>query len=91
MNIEEIVDWLVKEGTENTDNGSWIIYFNEVIEKFDITLDWLRDNLGKIITILDAREEILSETWVDADSFDMNFCYKACKNWDGTQDWGCHG
>ena len=87
--IKQIVNWLVEIGTTNTSNGTWVVYYDEIASKFDITEDWVHTHRYEIIDELDSREEILSETWGEEDeSFDMNFCLNACKDWDGTLEWG---
>lgn len=87
--IKQIVNWLVEIGTTNTSNGTWVVYYDEIASKFDITEDWVHTHRDEIIDELDSREEILSETWGEEDGyFDMNFCLNACKDWDGTLEWG---
>ena len=88
--IKQIVNWLIEIGTTNTSNGTWIVYYDEIASKFNVTEDWVREHREDIINELDSKEEILSETWGEEDDcFDMNFCLNACKDWDRTLEWGC--
>lgn len=65
--IKRIVDFVVETGTQNTSNGNWTVYTDEIQEKFDVTYEWLLENRNLIKDSIDGREEVLSETW---DSFD---------------------
>lgn len=88
--VKQIVDFMIEEGTTETNNGSWTIYYDEIENIFNVTKNWLYNHREDIIDELDSRKEILSETWGEEDeSFNMNFCLNACKNWDGTLNWGC--
>lgn len=78
LNIE-IAEWLVAEGTANTSNGSWIVYFDEVADMFDLSYAEVQERAKDIVDYMDSQcEEILSETWIDDDAFDMNFGLAYC-------------
>lgn len=88
--INNIVDYIVKIGTENTESGQYSIQYTDIESKFPwATEDWLTENHELIKMELDEREEILSETWDEYDygnnkkviGFDCNFCGNYCPNW----------
>lgn len=83
--LEQIVDYIIKQGTENTTTGNWHVEYKELSDSFDFaTHDFLRRNHERICYELDGREEILSETWTDydgtgqPDGFDCNFALAYC-------------
>ena len=84
-NISEIVDYIIKVGTENTSSGNWHIGYYELSEVFDFaTPEYLRQHHDAILYEIDGREEILSETWTDydgegqPDGFDCNYGLAYC-------------
>jgi len=87
--IREIVDFIIKVGTENTETGQYSVYFDELYSVFQYaTIEWLRKYCGWIRLLLDSRKETISETWWEtaADGstiigFDCNFCGAYCPNW----------
>lgn len=81
--ISMIVDYLISEGTSDTTTGNYIISYLEISEILGIPYNWIKEHRKEIIDILDARDEILSETWGEKDDeFDMDFCLGYCPNYD---------
>lgn len=86
--IIEIVNYVISRGTQNTTNGSWIIYSDELQDMFNVSYLWLLENAEDIKEEIDSREEILTETWDEFnedgkwDGFSCNFCGKYCPNWE---------
>jgi hypothetical protein len=39
--IKKIVDFMVTEGTKQTNECNWIFYFEELAEKFNVYFEWL--------------------------------------------------
>ncbi len=82
--IKSIVDDIVKEGTENTSEGNWIVYFDE----FKDDEQFVREHKEEIADALEEREEV-SDVVLDDDSFDTNFYLSYCPNYewkDGERD-----
>ena len=79
--IEQIVKRLIKEGTENSNNGSWIIYFDE----FGEDEEFVSENAEEIENQLWKREEI-SNVVVENNSFDMMFWTSYVKNYGQDDD-----
>ena len=83
--IGQIVDYIIKQGTENTTTGNWHVEYDELSDAFDFaTSDYLRQHHEDICDEIDGRKEILSETWTDydgtgqPDGFDCNFALADC-------------
>lgn len=66
--IEQIVKSLIKEGTENSNNGSWIVYFDEFNEDEEFVIE----HAEEIENRLWEREEI-AEVYISDESFNMTF------------------
>lgn len=75
--IKSIVDGIVKEGTENTNEGNWIVYFDE----FKDDEQFVREHSEEISDALEEREEV-SDVVLTDDSFDTNFYLKYCPNYE---------
>ena len=43
--VKEIVDYMVSEGTQNTNYGCWAFDIPELCDKFDLPLEW-RDEVA---------------------------------------------
>ena len=41
--VKEIVDYMVSEGTPNTNYGCWAFDIPELCDKFDLPLEWFYD------------------------------------------------
>lgn len=67
--IYEIVDYIISQGTQNSTSGSWIFYYYELQDKFNVSYDWLVENAEEIKDVIDGNEEILSETWDEFDEY----------------------
>lgn len=79
--LSELADHIIKESTQNTGNGSWAVYFNELKEQYGINLD-SANGIGSILLgLLEARPE-LSEIELMEDGFDMSFYLDYCQNLD---------
>lgn len=79
--IEQIVQRLIKEGTENSNNGSWIVYFEELNEDEE----FVTEHAEEIEKRLWEREEI-ADVVVEADSFDMMFWTSYLENYGQNDD-----
>lgn len=74
--IRQIVNRLIKEGTENSNNGNWIVYFEEFKEDEEFVIE----HAEEIENRLWEREEI-SDVIVNDNSFDMMFWANYVKNY----------
>ena len=75
--ISGIVDRIVKEGTENTSEGNWIIYFDE----FKDDEKFVREHMGKIGELLAMRKEV-AQVAVDDDGIDTTYYLDYCPNYE---------
>jgi hypothetical protein len=79
--ISIAVEQIIEEATENTSNGSWAIYFDEIEENHGLIV---KENNGIGTLILDeltSRDEI-AEIEVLDDCFDMTIYLDYCNNLD---------
>jgi len=86
----KIVEWIIKEGTSNSDDGSYLIGADDICELFNVTHDWLNTNCQVIASLLMERSEISNEgVWVEFDGhgffshFDCYFWLSKCPNYYG--------
>ncbi len=77
--IKAIVDRIVKEGTENTSEGNWVVYFDE----FGDDEQFVRDHQDEIADMLASREEV-AEIDIDNDGFDTTYYLDYCPNYEDT-------
>ncbi len=73
--IKSIVERIVKEGTENTSGGNWIIYLDE----FGDDENFVREHKGEIGEVLALREEV-AQVAMDDESIDTTFYLDFCPN-----------
>lgn len=79
--ISMVAEQMIKEAAENTSNGSWAIYFDEIEESHGLVV---KENNGIGTMLLDAlriRDEI-AEIEVLDDCFDMTIYLDYCSNLD---------
>ena len=79
--ISIIAEQIIKEAAENTSNGSWAIYFDEIEESYGIVV---KENNGIATLLLDeltSRDEI-AEIEVLDDCYDMTIYLDYCSNLD---------
>ena len=79
--ISIVAEQIIKESAENTSNGSWAIYFDEIEESYGIVV---KENNGIGTLLLDeltSRDEV-AEIEVLDDCFDMTIYLDYCSNLD---------
>lgn len=82
---KHIVDYMIKEGTENTTSGNYIFTVDELSEHFMLDSSFIIRHEEDILNELYSRDEIL-DVWMDRDfdfaieSFDLNFGTDFCPN-----------
>lgn len=79
--LSELADHIIKEGTQNTGNGSWTVYFDKLEEQYGIYLDASNGIGSMLLSLLEARPEV-SEIEPMEDGFDMSFYLDYCQNLD---------
>ena len=40
---QDIADYITDVGTSRTSNGSYYVYFNDIVECFDVSEDWIKE------------------------------------------------
>ena len=69
-NIEKkIAEWMQKDACSNSESGSWIIYFEEIEEEFDVNDRWVAQHADEIANYLDWN--IVAEYEIGSDYFDL--------------------
>lgn len=76
--IKSISDWMVENGTENTTEGNWIIHTNDLMEKFNVTKNWItafRDEIVDALYEHNAVADVFYDFFPDGDveCFDIDF------------------
>lgn len=56
--VKEIVDYMVSEGMQNTNCGSWVFDIPELCDKFDLPLEWFYEHNDDICRELNERDEV---------------------------------
>ena len=75
----KLVDALIKEGCLNTESGNWITDFDEIQERYGITIKNGNGIGEQLLHILSSADEI-AEVEMTEDSFDMTFYLDFCPN-----------
>lgn len=79
--IKSIVESIVDEGTKNTSEGNWIVYF----EEFKEDEQFVREHRKDICTQLALRKEV-AEVSLDDDCIDTTYYLDYCPNYDGADE-----
>lgn len=78
--IKSIVESIVDEGTKNTSEGNWIIYF----EEFKEDEQFVREHKNEICTQLAFRREV-AEVSMDDECIDTTYYLDYCPNYEDEQ------
>lgn len=83
--IEAIANYMVVTGARETSEGNWCFYFSDLAEKFQVTVDWLKQKEDDIKTEIWNSGAVVDDgdgIWVydqDGDRvFDLNFFTDYC-------------
>ena len=77
--IQTMAEDLIKQGTAQTANGSWVIGFDEISQHFDTTVT-PNNGIGQmLIAELEARDEVF-EIIATEDCIEMIFCFGNAPN-----------
>lgn len=84
-NVEDIVDYMIRDGCENTQSGNQIYYIDELSAGFKRPMKWFEEHYDDFLTSFYLREEILDVECERSRSgqltlFDLNFGTKYCPN-----------
>jgi hypothetical protein len=79
--INNLADQIIKESTQNTSSGSWIVYFDEMQERYHVPVSPNNGIGSMLMEILEARPE-MAELELMEDCFDMVFYLDYCPNLD---------
>lgn len=79
--IELLADQIIRDAAENTSNGSWIVDFEEISEKYGITIKESNGIGSMLLSELESRKE-MAEILADNECFDMVLYLDYCNNLD---------
>lgn len=77
--LNELADLIIREGTQNTESGSWAVAFEELKDEYHITVDSTNSIGSMLLDILASRPEMAGIELVE-DGFDMSFYLDYCPN-----------
>ena len=82
--VPAMVEWMVKEGTENTSSGNWVFTSAEIAEAFPVAESSVIEMFGVILTEI-YQHEAVAEATVNFESdgsatFDLTFYTDYCPN-----------
>lgn len=81
VRLNQLADQIIRESTQNTSNGTWAVYFEEIQERYHVPVSH-NNGVGPMLRkILEARSE-LAELEPMEDGFDMVFYLDYCPNLD---------
>jgi hypothetical protein len=82
--LNNLADQIIKDGTQKTSSGSWIIYFDELQERYHIPISPDNGVGSMLLKILETRSE-MAEIEPMEDGFDMMFYLDYCPNLDKSE------
>ena len=77
--LQKIADYIISDGTKNTSQGNWIIYFDEFPDELGGE-EYIRENKDAIKQLLEANSEVVADVYVSDDSFDVCYYLAYCPN-----------
>lgn len=81
VRLGKLADQIIRDGTQNTSNGTWAVYFDEIKEQYDVTLNFDNGIGAMLLSIMEARPE-MAEVEPMEDGYDMTFYLDYCPNLD---------
>ncbi|WP_088187921.1 DUF6329 domain-containing protein [Desulfosporosinus sp. FKA] len=79
--LNQLADQIIRESTQNTSNGTWAVYFDEILERYHVPVSHNNGVSTMLQKILEARPE-LAELGPMENGFDMVFYLDYCPNLD---------
>lgn len=83
-----IADQLIFRGAENTSEGNWIFYFDEIEDQFGVDLDADKEMLDLIEDALNEQGDTLSDIQIYDRQIDLMFYLVHCPCVDASERWG---
>lgn len=77
--LDKIVRHIIEDGTQNTSQGNWIIYFEELPHEFG-GADFIAHHKQAILERLNEQAEVVAEADIIGDSFDVCYYLAYCPN-----------
>lgn len=77
--LEQAVEMIVREGTENTNEGNWCYYFSELYEQMGLVVEDGNGLDAMLLDRLERRPEVAEVTLTD-ECFDVCYYLDYCKN-----------
>lgn len=77
--ISHVADQIFEEAAENTSNGSWIVYFEEIAEEHGLNVT-ANNGIGTLILNELQSREGMAEISMEEDCLDMTLYLDYCKN-----------
>lgn len=77
---------MIKEGTEQTNEGNWIFYFEELTEKFIVCFEWIQESVNDIIEELERCQEVAQFDYENNSSFSIYFYTEFCVNMENLKE-----
>ena len=74
--FEKIAEYITGTGTSNTSNGSYYVYFTDIVKMFNVTEEWVREHAEDIEEQFDW--DVVAECDIDDESFGMMFYLDYC-------------
>jgi len=79
--LGKLADQIIRDGTQNTSNGTWAVYFDELKEQYNLSLDSANGIGTMLLGILESRPEMAAVESME-DGYDMTFYLDYCPNLD---------
>ncbi len=79
--LSQLADQIIREGTQQTGNGTWSIYFDEIQERYHVPVSPNNGIGSMLLETLQARPE-MAEIEPMEDGFDMTYYLDYCPNLD---------
>lgn len=79
--LNQLADQIIRESTQNTSNGTWSVYFDEIQERYHVPVSLNNGVCSMLQKILEVRPE-LAELELMEDGYNMVFYLDYCPNLD---------
>ncbi|MDI6877937.1 MAG: DUF6329 domain-containing protein [Desulfitobacteriaceae bacterium] len=79
--LNQLADQIIRESTQNTSNGTWSVYFDEIQERYHVPVSPNNGVCSMLQKILEVRPE-LAELELMEDGYNMVFYLDYCPNLD---------
>lgn len=76
--IKSIVNYMINEGTKNTEEDNYIFYTEEIATHFGKSFDEIKEISENILQQLDSRKEVAMCSYENDESFYITFYTDYC-------------